>query len=227
MQVQVLHGPANAAAKLILGANETVTAEAGSMIAMSGDMKVETTTYKKNQGGVMKALKRMLGGESFFVNHFSASGRGGEVFIAPTLPGDILALDKGAENLIVQSGSYLASDHAIEIDLGWQGFKALFSGESVFWIKLGGQGRVVINSFGAIYPVDVDGEYIVDSGHIVAFPESLKFTITKAGKSWMSSMLGGEGLVCKFSGKGRIWCQSHNASGFGGTLGPMLRPREA
>ena len=66
---------------------------------------------------------------------------------------------------------------------------------------------------------------IVDTGHIVAFNEGLSFEITKAGGSWISSFLGGEGFVCKFNGKGTVWCQSHNQGSFGGILGPTLRPR--
>ena len=65
----------------------------------------------------------------------------------------------------------------------------------------------------------------MDTGHIVAFNDTLDFSITKAGGSWISSFLGGEGLVCKFKGKGTVWCQSHNASGFGKILGPRLKPR--
>ena len=87
-------------------------------------------------------------------------------------------------------------------------------------------GKVILNSFGAIYPVEVEGETIVDTGHIVAFGETLDFKITKAGKSWISSILGGEGLVCRFHGQGTVWCQSHNPSSFGQTLGPNLRPRQ-
>jgi uncharacterized protein (AIM24 family) len=41
----------------------------------------------------------------------------------------------------------------------------------------------------------------------------------------MSSILGGEGLVCKFKGKGIVWVQSHNSSSFGSALGPKLKPR--
>ena len=85
----------------------------------------------------------------------------------------------------------------------------------------------MLSSFGAIYPVEVDGEYIVDSGHIVAFNETLDFTITKAGKSWIHSFLSGEGLVCKFKGKGTVWCQSHNPGSFGASLTPSLKPRSA
>ncbi|MEM8932004.1 MAG: AIM24 family protein, partial [Acidobacteriota bacterium] len=81
------------------------------------------------------------------------------------------------------------------------------------------------NTYGAILPIEVDGEYIVDTGHIVAFDETLNFTLSKAGKSWLSSILGGEGLVCKFNGRGTVWCQSHHPGSFGRALGPMLKPR--
>ena len=129
------------------------------------------------------------------------------------------------EGLIVQGGSYVASSPDIEVDFSWQGFKSLFSKEGLFWLNLNGKGTVIFNSFGSIYPIDIDGEYIVDTGHIVAFEESLNFTLSKAGKSWFSSFLGGEGLVCKFKGTGRVWAQSHNPSSFGKTVGPKLKPR--
>ena len=43
-------------------------------------------------------------------------------------------------------------------------------------------------------------------------------------KSWLASILGGEGIVCRFQGKGTVWCQSHNAPSFGHTIGPLLKP---
>jgi uncharacterized protein (TIGR00266 family) len=196
------------------------------MIAMSGDMSIETSTHTRSGGGgVLKAAKRMLSGESFFLNHFTAGGKGGEVWLATALPGDMMQYELDKDNLIVQGGSYVASEKGVNIDLGWQGFKSLLSGEGMFWIHLTGIGKILLNSFGAIYPVEVDGEYIVDTGHIVAFQETLDFKVTKAGKSWMSSFLGGEGLVCRFHGRGTVWCQSHNPSSFGHMLGPMLKTR--
>ena len=225
MEVEIVHGPGNSAARVQLKPDEVVTAEGGAMISMSGDMDVKTTTHKKGKGGLLKAAKRLLAGESFFINHFTASSKGGEVLFAATLPGDMLLRDLEDENLIVQGGSWVCSEPGIEIDLGWQGFKSLLSGEGIFWLHLNGTGRVVLNSFGAIYPIEVDGEHIVDTGHIVAFEETLDFSLSKAGKSWMSSFLGGEGLVCKFKGRGTVWCQSHNASSFGHAIGPRLKPR--
>jgi len=226
MEVEIDKGPGNAAAKVSLAGGETFTAEGGAMIAMSGDMSIQTTTHKKGSGGFFKAAKRMLAGESFFLNHFTAGPNGGDVWLATTLAGDMMPYELKDETLIVQGGSYVASEPDVNIDLGWQGFKSLLSGENMFWLHLSGAGKVVINSFGAIYPVEVKGETIVDTGHIVAFNETLDFKISKAGKSWLASILGGEGFVCRFGGQGTVWCQSHNPSSFGRTLGPNLRPRQ-
>ena len=225
MQIEIVHGPGNAAARLTLAAGETCTAEGGAMIAMSGDMAIQTSTHNKGKGGLLRAAKRMLAGESFFLNHFTAGRQGGELWLATTLAGDMLPYELKGETLIVQGGSYVASEPGVKIDLGWQGFKSLLSGESIFWLHLSGTGKVVLNSFGAIYAVPVKGDYIVDTGHIVSFNETLDFKISKAGRSWLASMLGGEGLVCRFSGQGTVWCQSHNPKSFGGVLGPLLRPR--
>ena len=103
--------------------------------------------------------------------------------------------------------------------------KALFSGESMFWIKCSGTGNVLLSSFGAIYTVDVTEDYVVDTGHIVAFEDTLQFKIAKAGASLIGSFLGGEGLVCRFSGQGKLYCQSHNPPSFGKMLGPTLKAR--
>ena len=86
------------------------------------------------------------------------------------------------ESLIVQGGSFMACEKDVEIDLGWQGFKSILSGESVFWLNMNGRRQVLLNSFGAIYPVEVDGEYIVDSGHIVAFNETLDIQDYQGGQ---------------------------------------------
>lgn len=225
MNIELLHRPGSTAARVTLNPNEGLTAEGGSMISMSGDMQIETTTHKKGKGGIMKALKRMVSGEGFFLNHYTPGLQGGEVILSTSLAGDMMVYDLNHENLIVQGGSYVASEPQIDIDASWQGFKSLLADDSVFWLNISGQGKVILNSFGAIYPIEVDGTYIVDTGHIVAFNETLDFTLTKAGGSWMTALLGGEGLVCRFEGKGTVWCQSHNASSFGSSIGSSLKPR--
>lgn len=224
MEVDIIHGPGNAAAHVTLKRHETLVAEGGAMIAMSSNVSVRTTTHQRSKGGIMSGFKRMLGGESFFLNHFTAPSESAVITVSPTLSGDIKTLELNDTRMIVQSGSYLACEQSVEMDIGWQGFKSLFAKEGLFWITLSGSGKTLVNSFGAIYPIEVDGEYIVDTGHIVAFDESLKFSLSKAGRSWVSSILGGEGLVCRFRGTGTVWCQSHNAFSFGRSLGRQLKP---
>ncbi|HMV81384.1 MAG TPA: TIGR00266 family protein [Leptospiraceae bacterium] len=228
MNIEILHRPSNTAAKVTLGPNETITSEAGAMIAMSGDLSITTSTHQKNSGGgFLKALKRMFAGESFFLNHFEAGPKGGELYLATSLQGDMQVFEGKGESLIIQSGAFVACEQSISIEPGWQGFKNLFSGESMFWLKSKGTGKFVLSSFGAIYPVKVDGAYIVDTGHIVAFDETLNFKVSKAAKGWIASFASGEGLVCRFEGKGTVWCQSHNPSSFGWALSSMLRPRSS
>jgi len=226
MEVEVLFKPSNAMAKITLGNGENCVAESGSMVAMSGNLNVSTSTHKRNQGNILKSVKRLFAGESFFLNHYNSSAGDDTLYLSTDLPGDMIVHELNGESLIVQSGSFVASDDSIDLDVGWQGFKSMFSGESLFWLNLKGRGKVILNSFGAIYEVDVEDEYIVDTGHIVAFEETLNFEISKAGSSWLHSFMGGEGLVCKFKGKGKLWCQSHNPTGFGSVLGPLLKARQ-
>ena len=228
MKYKIMSRPAASVARLLMNEGESLTCEVGAMIAMTPGFEVETTTRKKggSGGGLGKALKRMFAGENLFLNHFTAIESRQSLIIGPQMLGDVMHFPLRGGSLIVQGSSWLASDTDIEIDATWQGLgKALFSGEGMFWLKCSGQGDLFLNSFGAIYEIEVDGEHVVDTGHIVAFEDTLQFTVTKAGKSLIGSFLGGEGLVCRFSGQGRLFCQSHNPPSFGKALGPKLKPR--
>ena len=226
MDVQILNRPGAAAAQVVLNAGETLTAEVGAMISCTTGIDIDTSARKKGgSGGLLKAAKRMFAGENFFLNHFTAQNDGDAVIVGPALIGDVIHHQLSG-TLIAQGDSWFASSAGIEIDASWQGFgKALFSGESMFWVKCIGTGDLLLNSFGGIYEIDVDGEYTVDTGHIVAFEDTLQFRIGKASKSIIGSVLGGEGLVCKFTGQGKLYCQTHNPNSFGSALGPSLRPR--
>lgn len=225
MDVKILHQPDSAIAHVVLDSGEELVAEAGRMVAMSGFINASTTLRQGKGGGILGGLKRMVAGESLFLSVFRSPTAGGEVFLAPKFMGDILSYDITGTGLVVQSTAYLASTSAVDIDLGFQGLKSLFSGESIFWLDISGHGTVLLASFGGIYEIPVDGEYIVDTGHIVAFEKSLTFEITKAGSSLIGAFLGGEGLVCRFKGQGRVFCQTHNPGAFGQMVGSQLPPR--
>ena len=225
MNVELLHRPDSAIARITLDAGEELIAEAGAMIAMNDSIQANTTLRQGRGGGVFGGLKRMVAGESLFLSTFRSFQDGNEVWLAPKLIGDLLVYQMQGQDLIVQATSYLACSSQVDMDLGFQGLKSVFSGESIFWLTISGYGMVLLNSFGGIYEIDVDGEYIVDTGHIVAFERSLDFSITKPGSSWLGAFLGREGLVAKFRGRGKLFCQTHNPGAFGSLIGSRLPPR--
>lgn len=219
MQTEVLYSPAYAAAKLTLAAGETVRAESGAMLAMSPGVTLETST----QGGVLKGLKRsVLGGESFFMNTFTAQHDGAELFVAPSLPGDMVAWPLN-QTLYVQSGSFVACSGTIQVDTNWGGAKTFFSREGLFMLRISGQGELVLSSYGAIHAVDLQpGQtYTVDTGHMVAWTEGVQYAVRKVG-GWKSTLFSGEGLVCDLTGPGRIYLQTRSQDAFLSWLIPQL-----
>ncbi|MBW4465149.1 MAG: TIGR00266 family protein [Pegethrix bostrychoides GSE-TBD4-15B] len=222
MKLDILHQPDSSVAKIQMAPREELLAEAGAMVAMSGHLNVSTTLRRGKGGGVLGGLKRMVAGESLFLSLFRSGDRPAEIYLAPKLMGDLLPYQLTGCDLVIQSTGYLASTGQVNIDLGFQGFKSMFSGESIFWLTASGRGLVLLNSFGSIYEVEVDGEYIVDTGNIVAFEKTLSFAITKPGESWLGAFLGGEGLVCRFQGRGKLYCQTHRLGHFGQFVGSRL-----
>jgi uncharacterized protein (TIGR00266 family) len=224
MQVDINSGPAFAFGEITLPAGGSVRVEAGAMAMTRGDIQIATST----QGGFMKGLKRTLGGESFFVNDFS-SGSGGVVAVAPALPGDMALVPmSGSGALMVQSGSWIASDPAIDVDSKWGGGKTFFSGEGLILLKCTGQGDLLVSAYGAIRSHELPaGEKItLDTGHVVAFDDSVQFSVRKAG-SWKSTILGGEGLVTDFTGPGRVWLQTRSSSDLVAWIQSKLPPQRS
>jgi uncharacterized protein (TIGR00266 family) len=224
MQIDLVNRPAATAAVIRMQSGERFVAEPGSMIAMSTGLALHTDT---RGGGLMGGIKRMFSGESFFLNTYEAQRDGQELLLAPTLLGDIEILPLQTGRLLVQRGAWLGSSDTVTCKTTNQGLTVgLFGGQGLFWIECTGHGQVLVSTFGALYVVDVDGEYVVDTSHVVAHEETLQLKIGKANESLLGSFVGGEGLVCKFNGRGRLWVQSHNPTDFGKTVGPLLPPRQ-
>jgi uncharacterized protein (TIGR00266 family) len=190
------------------------------MAAYSDGVDVET----KARGGVLAGLKRsMFGGETFFINTFR-SAPGGTVSVAPDLPGDMTMITTDQTHpLLVQSGSWIASDPSVTVDTKWGGGKTFFSGKGLFLLRCTGQGDVLVAAYGAILAMTLDAgqSYTLDTGHVVAFDESVQFSVHKAG-NWKTTLLGGEGLVTRFTGPGRLWMQTRSQNDLVNWLIPQL-----
>lgn len=209
MQVAIEAGPAFAFGEITLPAGGAVRVEAGAMAMTRGDVQITTST----QGGFMKGLKRTLGGESFFVNDFT-SGSGGVVAVAPALAGDMsLVALNGSTAMLVQSGSWIASDPSIDVDSKWGGGKTFFSGEGLILLRCSGTGDMLVSAYGAIrdYTLAAGETMTLDTGHVVAFEDTVQYSVRKAG-SWKSTILGGEGLVTDFTGPGRVLLQTRSSA---------------
>jgi uncharacterized protein (TIGR00266 family) len=211
--------PSFALLTIDLDAGERVRTEAGSMVSYSEGLEIETSA----SGGVLGSLKRsILGGESFFQNTFTAA-EAGHVTLAPPLAGDIVEVPLDDETLLVQSGSYLASEPSIEIDTKFGGGRTFFGGEGLFLLELSGTGSAFLSSYGAIKEVDLAaGEtYTVDTGHIVAFDGTASFDVERVG-GIRSTLFSGEGLVCKFTGPGHVHLQTRSTDALLSWLIPKL-----
>ena len=221
MQINVLYRPSQALAQVWLQHGESVMAETGAMVGMTPNVQMQTQA-----GGLGKSLMRMVGGESFFRNTFTAGGGNGEVLFAPPLCGDLAVLDVGQQQWSISQSAFVASSPTVDIETKSGGLKGLFSGAGLFGLKTKGQGQVIVGSFGAIEQVMVDGSMVIDTGHLVAWDANLQYKVGKSGGGWIASFLSGEGLVCHFQGQGMVYLQSRNANEYGQAVGPMLPPIE-
>lgn len=218
---EIKHQGAFALAVVNLQPEQTIAAEAGAMVSMSGNVEL----YSEMKGGVFGALKRAVGGESAFVSTFTAKGGPGEVTFAPGAPGDVAGIEMQNQTFMVQSSSYLAGDTSLVVDTKFGGAKSFFGGEGLFLLQISGAGLLLVSSFGAIHRrVLRPGEqYVVDTGHLVAWEGHMQYNIRKAAKAgYLRSFLSGEGMVAEFTGPGEILIQTRNLAAFAGMLKPFF-----
>ena len=143
MRTEIEFSPSYSLLTVTLEPGESVRAEPGAMVAQQ-DVEMQTGIG----GGFFGAARRMLGGESFVMNTFTAEYGGGWVCLAPPTPGDIRRFDVLPESeLFIQSGAFLACSGGVEVDSQFQGMKGLFTGERLFFLRAfarGGTGRRVL-----------------------------------------------------------------------------------
>jgi uncharacterized protein (TIGR00266 family) len=220
MKVDILYKPSYSLADVSLNSGESIIVESGSMVGMSPDMQVDTGM----KGGLFKSLARsVLGGESFFMNTYTAGGKGGKIQVAPTLPGDVFTMEMAGETYLVQSGSFLASSESVATDTKWSGARTFFGGEGLIMLRCSGSGTLILSSYGAIHEMNLAaGEvFTVDTGHLVAFTEKIGFRVRTIG-GLKTTILGGEGLVIDLTGPGKVLLQTRSVGAFLNWLLPHL-----
>ena len=217
-----------------LDPNETVVAEAGSMLYMEDGITFETRMGDGSQanqsilGKLFQAGSRVLMGESLFMTHFTNRGVGKrKVAFAAPYPGTIKAVDLSQihlNTLIVQKDAFLCAAMGTKISIHFnKRFGAgLFGGEGFILEKIQGDGLAFIHSGGVVMEKTLNNETLrIDTGCIVGFEPQLHFDIQAAG-GLRSMVFGGEGMfLATLSGTGKVWIQSLPISKLIRRISPM------
>lgn len=198
---------------------ENIIGEAGAMASMAADLDMQA---KFNGGFFAGILKSFLGGETLFVNHFTNNtNETKRLTLVQGTPGDIQAIELNGNSFCLQPGAYIACTDGIKLGVKWAGFSSLIGGEGLFKLEVSGNGTVWYGSYGALIEKEIDGEFIVDTSHLVGYEPQLTLKARLAGGIF-SSFFSGEGLVTKIEGKGKIILQTRSMSGLVSWLNPKI-----
>jgi uncharacterized protein (TIGR00266 family) len=203
-----------------LDPQETVIAEAGSMMMMSQAIKMETIFGDGREqqgffGKLLSAGKRVLTGESLFMTAYTNLGQGKQhVHFAAPYPGKIIPLDLTmyGNKIICQKDAFLCAAKGVAVGIEFQKRlgTGLFGGEGFIMQKLEGDGWAFVHSCGTIIERELQpGEILrVDTGCIVAFTQNVDYDIQFVG-GIKNTLFGGEGVFfAQLSGPGKVWIQS-------------------
>lgn len=205
-----------------LDPQETVIAEAGSLMMMDDHIRMETIFgdgSEKQGTGIMGKLlgagKRVITGESLFMTTFTNEGADKKhVSFASPYTGKIIPMDLSVLNgkLICQKDAFLAAAKGVSVGIEFQrkigtGF---FGGEGFIMQKLEGDGMAFVHAGGTIHKRELKaGETLrVDTGCLVAMTGGIDYNIEFVG-GIKTALFGGEGLFfATLRGPGTVWVQS-------------------
>lgn len=224
---EILQRPDFAILRLELAARQQLFAEPRAMVSMDPTIHLKAGL----QGGVLGSVGRVFAGESLIMNTYTASRDGSELMLAPGPAGDIVHYPMRGGRLLVQRGAYLANTEGVAVSSKWEGARGFFSGQGLILLQASGTGDLFFNAYGAVLELDVTDEYMVDTGYVVAFEDTLKYQVTTlpglgVGSRAKSFFFGGEGLVVRFSGQGRIWVQTRTINPFLSWVHPFRPERK-
>ncbi len=225
MKCEIKYKPSYSMLVVTLDQNEKIIAEAGAMTYMSPSIEAHTRKREKSLLGSLGLA--IIGGQSFWVNEYTATQGAGELGLVAAPVGDIEMLEiKQDQGYVIQKSAYIASTENVDLDVKWEGFTKGLFGQGLFMIKVSGNGNLFINTFGAIdrHTLQAGETMIVDNFHLVAFSDTCNYKVTKFG-GLKETILGGEGLVTQITGPGDIFIQTKNVSEFVEWLWTLIEPR--
>ncbi len=207
MNAEIVAKPVFAFLQVDLEPGETIVAESDAMSSMAADLDVKA----KLNGGFFSGLcKRFLGGESLFINEFTNNtGDTKRLTLTQNTPGDMHCLELENSSLCLQPGAYVCSTPGVKLGLKWAGIRSWIGREGLFKLEVSGTGKVWYGAYGGLIEKQIEGEYIIDTSHLVAYEPQLNMKVQLAGGIF-SSFFSGEGLVTRMEGSGKIVIQTRS-----------------
>ncbi|MEG2708045.1 MAG: TIGR00266 family protein [Vagococcus sp.] len=228
MNYTLTNGTSFPLVEITLDKGEEIKIERGSMVYHNGQISLEgkmNSNGKNGLGGFFSAVGRsMTSGESFFISHAISQENNSKIAIAPGTIGAIRELVVGDTQWRINTGVFLACDNSVSYNMVKQSVgKALFAGTGgLFVMESLGSGSLLVSSYGDIVELELDGskDFIIDNTHVVAWEDSLDYSIEVA--SGMFGFKTGEGLVNRFTGTGKVLIQTRNIQSLAGILSPFM-----
>ena len=192
---------------------EAVVTPHGELAWMTTSIRMSQTMNTGNNpggGGLMRGLKRMLGGGGLFLTRYDGPG---SISFAAKVPGHIVPVDiSGGHFYLVHRHGWLAGTPGITPSVALQqSFRGgLWGGEGFVLQKLEGDGRAWVELGGEVttYDLPPGQTVLVHPGHIGMFQETVGFDITFI-RGIRNALFGADGLfIAKLTGPGKIWLQS-------------------
>jgi len=209
-----------------LKSGEKIYCESNAMVMMEATLDLKG----KMTGGLGSALmRRFANGESFFQQHIEAVHGDGDCLLSPTLPGAIEVLEVGSTSYMITDGAFLAAESGVNLNVRTQSLgTAIFGQTGGFFIcEASGAGKLAVSGFGSSFVLDVEPgkNIVIDNAHVVAWDSRLHHEIsvtTQQSSGFLgqlvNSVTSGEGMVLKFSGRGKVVICSRNRENFAAWL---------
>ncbi|MGV3127505.1 TIGR00266 family protein [Streptococcus orisratti] len=210
--------------EIALEAGETAYIQQGSMVYHTPSVTLTTRLNGRGSGlgKLMGAIGRSFtSGESMFITQAISNADDGKLALAPSMPGQVIALDLGTKQYRLNDGAFLALDGSAQYKMERQSVgRAFFGGQGgLFVMTTEGEGTLLANSFGSIKKLELNGGSItIDNAHVVAWSKDLNYDI-HLENGFLQSIGTGEGIVNTFHGYGEIYVQSLNIETFSRVIG--------
>ncbi len=210
--------------EISLEAGETAYIQQGSMVYHTPSVTLNTRLNGRGSGlgKLMGAIGRSFtSGESMFITQAISNADDGKLALAPSMPGQVIALDLGTKQYRLNDGAFLALDGSAQYKMERQSVgRAFFGGQGgLFVMTTEGEGTLLANSFGSIKKLELNGGSItIDNAHVVAWSKDLNYDI-HLENGFLQSIGTGEGIVNTFHGYGEIYVQSLNIETFSRVIG--------